>query len=114
MNVNGMCIGEETDGVVSYYGTDALGSVTHVLDASFTVMKTMRYKPYGEVLARSGTTRDSVMQWVGSYGYRATSFPASSHYVRHNFTDKPGLRVQWFDHFIVYQCHPGTICLSCP
>jgi RHS repeat-associated protein len=82
MNVGGRCIGEETDGVVSYYITEALGSVTHVVDESFAVVKTMRYKPYGEVLSRSGTMRDTVMQWVGSYGYRATSFPASSHYVR--------------------------------
>jgi RHS repeat-associated protein len=82
MNVGGRCIGEETDGVVSYYITDALGSVTHLVDESFAVVKTMRYKPYGEILSRSGTMRDSVMQWVGSYGYRATSFPASSHYVR--------------------------------
>ena len=75
-------ISEVTDGVILDYVPDALGSVHTVVDQSAVVVKSMRYKPYGEVLSRSGTVADRHYQWVGSYGYRATFAPSSSHYVR--------------------------------
>lgn len=75
-------ISEVTDGVILDYIPDALGSIHSVIDQDANVVKTMRYKPYGEVLSRSGTVADRHYQWVGSYGYRATFAPSSSHYVR--------------------------------
>jgi RHS repeat-associated protein len=75
-------ISEVTDGVILDYVPDALGSIHSVIDQDANVVKTMRYKPYGEVLSRSGTVADRHYQWVGSYGYRATFAPSSSHYVR--------------------------------
>jgi RHS repeat-associated protein len=75
-------ISEITDGVILDYVPDALGSIHSVIDQDANVVKTMRYKPYGEVLSRSGTVADRHYQWVGSYGYRATFAPSSSHYVR--------------------------------
>jgi RHS repeat-associated protein len=75
-------ISEITDGVILDYVPDALGSIHSVIDQDANVVKTMRYKPYGEVLSRSGTVADRHYQWVGSYGYRSTFAPSSSHYVR--------------------------------
>jgi RHS repeat-associated protein len=75
-------ISEITDGVILDYVPDALGSIHSVIDQDANVVKTMRYKPYGEVLSRSGTVADRHYQWVGSYGYRATFAPSSSHYVK--------------------------------
>jgi RHS repeat-associated protein len=82
ISVNGRMISEITDGVILDYVPDALGSIHSVIDQDANVVKTMRYKPYGEVLSRSGTVADRHYQWVGSYGYRATFAPSSSHYVR--------------------------------
>ena len=82
ISVGGRMISEVTDGVILDYVPDALGSVHTVVDQSAVVVKSMRYKPYGEVLSRSGTVADRHYQWVGSYGYRATFAPSSSHYVR--------------------------------
>jgi RHS repeat-associated protein len=82
ISVGGRIISEVTDGVILDYVPHALGSIHSVIDQDANVLKTMRYKPYGEVLSRSGTVADRHYQWVGSYGYRATFAPSSSHYVR--------------------------------
>jgi RHS repeat-associated protein len=82
ISVGGRMISEITDGVILDYVPDALGSIHSVIDQDANIVKTMRYKPYGEVLSRSGTVADRHYQWVGSYGYRATFAPSSSHYVR--------------------------------
>jgi RHS repeat-associated protein len=82
ISVGGRMISEVTDGVILDYVPDALGSIHSVIDQDANVVKTMRYKPYGEVLSRSGTVADRHYQWVGTYGYRATFAPSSSHYVR--------------------------------
>ena len=52
------------------YLTDALGSVTATVDQSGTVQNTYRYKPYGDLLAKTGTGNDPKFLWVGSQGYR--------------------------------------------
>jgi RHS repeat-associated protein len=82
ISVGGRIISEVTDGVILDYVPDALGSIHSVIDQDANVLKTMRYKPYGEVLSRSGTVADRHYQWAGTYGYRATFAPSSSHYVR--------------------------------
>jgi len=91
ISVNGRMLSEVTDGVILDYVPDALGSIHSVVDQTATVVKTMRYKPYGEVLSRSGSISDRMYQWVGTYGYRATFNYASSHYVRaRHYSQTPG------------------------
>ena len=70
--VNGQIIGETTAGVRTDYMVDALGSVTGTVNQSGQVVNTYRYKPYGALLAKTGTGADPKMGWVGSRGYRAT------------------------------------------
>ena len=90
-SVNGRMLSEVTDGVILDYVPDALGSIHSVVDQTATAVKTMRYKPYGEVLSRSGSISDRMYQWVGTYGYRATFNYASSHYVRaRHYSQTPG------------------------
>jgi len=91
ISVNGRMLSEVTDGVILDYVPDALGSIHSVVDQTATAVKTMRYKPYGEVLSRSGSISDRMYQWVGTYGYRATFNYASSHYVRaRHYSQTPG------------------------
>jgi RHS repeat-associated protein len=80
--VNGAIIGESTAGVRTDYMVDALGSVTGTVNQSGQVMNTYRYKPYGALLAKTGTGTDPKMQWVGSLGYRETGRRQSDVYVR--------------------------------
>ena len=68
LTVNGEIIGESTGGVRTDYLTDALGSVTATVDQSASVVNTYRYKPYGELLAKTGTGSDPIFGWVGSQG----------------------------------------------
>jgi RHS repeat-associated protein len=82
ITVRGRIISEITDGQVLNYHSDMLGNVHMLTDQNGDVVKTMRYKPFGEVLSRVGSIADRAYQWVGSYGYRATTSPSSSHYVR--------------------------------
>ncbi len=49
--------------------SDALGSVTGTLNASQAVVNTYRYKPYGELLAKTGAGLDPRILWGG---YRAS------------------------------------------
>ncbi len=91
VSVNGRMLSEVTDGVILNYVPDPLGSIHSVVDQTATAVKTMRYKPYGEVLSRSGSISDRMYQWVGPYGYRATFNYASSHYVRaRHYSQTPG------------------------
>ena len=64
------------------YLTDALGSVTATLNQSAQVVNTYRYKPYGALLAKTGTGVDPAYTWVGSKGYRQTGNQHSDTYVR--------------------------------
>ncbi len=81
ITIDGMLIGEETNGVMRNYGTDALGSVvTTTLNG--VAENTYRYKPYGGLLAKTGTANDPSFLWNGGSGYRATTLADSTHYVR--------------------------------
>jgi len=82
LTVNGEIIGESTGGVRTDYLTDALGSVTATVDQSASVVNTYRYKPYGELLAKTGTGSDPVFGWVGSQGYAGTGRKYAEQYVR--------------------------------
>ena len=80
--VNGEIVGETTSGVRTDYLVDALGGVTGTVNQSAQVLNTYRYKPYGALLAKTGTAPDPKSQWVGTLGYRATSRAQSDYYVR--------------------------------
>ena len=64
------------------YMTAALGSVTGTVTSVGAVQNTYRYKPYGAVLAQSGTGTAPKFQWVGTAGYRATGQVQAEVYVR--------------------------------
>lgn len=81
-SVNGRILGEASGGTRLDYMTDALGSVTGTVDSSAQVVNTYRYKPYGELLAKTGSGSDPRFRWVGSPGYRQTGNRFSDVYVR--------------------------------
>ena len=79
--VNGRIRAEVTGGTRTGYLPDALGSVTAIVDESGAVQNTYRYKPYGELLAKTGAAADPKFMWVGLWGYRGKA--SSDHkYVR--------------------------------
>ena len=81
ITIDGTLVGEETNGVMRNYGTDALGSVvTTTLNG--VAENTYRYKPYGGLLAKTGTAADPSFLWNGGNGYRATKLTNSEFYVR--------------------------------
>lgn len=84
-SMNGRLIGERDKagltGRIDYL-MDALGSVTATVDQSAQVVNTYRYKPYGGLLAKTGSGSDPKFRWVGSWGYRETSKTFSDVYVR--------------------------------
>ena len=80
--VNGMLIGETSNGVRRGYLPDALGSVVATVDDNGAIENTYRYKPYGGLLAKTGTAADPRFMWVGARGYRSTSTRSSELYVR--------------------------------
>ncbi|MCW5941950.1 MAG: hypothetical protein KIS66_06945 [Fimbriimonadaceae bacterium] len=80
--VNGRTIGETTDGVRTDYLTDALGSVTATVDQSQNVLNTYRYKPYGGLLAKTGSSPDPRFLWTGDTGSRTTGLAYSEQYNR--------------------------------
>jgi len=82
LTVKGEIIGEATGGVRTDYLTDALGSVTATVDQSASVVNTYRYKPYGELLAKTGSGSDPQFGWVGSAGYAGTGRKYAEVYVR--------------------------------
>ncbi len=92
ITIDGMLIGEETNGVMRNYGTDALGSVV-TTSLNGVAENTYRYKPYGGLLAKTGTAADPSFLWNGGSGYRATTLPSASHYVRRRHYS--GTAAQW-------------------
>ena len=81
--VNGEIIGERTAGSPRVdYITDALGSVTATVNQNAQVVNTYRYKPFGGLLAKTGTGPDPAFGWVGTKGYRPTKQNFSDFYVR--------------------------------
>ena len=81
--VAGELIGEKTTGGSrTDYLTDALGSVTATVNQSAQLVNTYRYKPYGSLLAKTGTGADPSYTFVGSKGYRQTGNKYGDTYVR--------------------------------
>lgn len=73
------------------YGVDALGSVTSSMSGD-ALQNTYQYKPYGGLLAKTGSGVDPKFLWVGTLGYRATGVQVSSHYVRaRHYSDATGI-----------------------
>ena len=82
ITIDGMLIGEITPaGEMRNYGTDSLGSVV-TTSLNGVPENTYRYKPYGGLLAKTGTAADPSFLWNGGSGYRATTLPSAGHYVR--------------------------------
>jgi RHS repeat-associated protein len=90
--VNGRMIGESGPSGNRRYLTDALGSVTATVKDG-TVENTYRYKPYGAILAKTGTAPDPKFMWTGDIGSRRTSRKNSDQYnqARHYGTQQ----AQW-------------------
>jgi len=81
VTIDGMLIGEITNGVMRNYGTDALGSVVETV-LNGVEENTYVYKPYGATLAKTGAAADPAFLWNGGSGYRATALINADYYVR--------------------------------
>jgi len=81
ISMDGMLIGEITDGTMTAYGTDASGSVVSTY-TNAGLENAYYYKPYGGLLARTGSAADPRFLWKGSLGYRSTGLSFSDYYVR--------------------------------
>ena len=92
-SVAGEIIAEETGGVRTDYITDALGSIVATVDSSQAVVNTYRYKPYGALLAKTGTGADPRFLWTGNTGSRTTNLNRAEQYNRaRHYSSKLG---QW-------------------
>jgi len=78
----GRLIGEDTNGIRTDYMTDALGSVTGTVNSSQAVVNTYRYKPFGELLAKTGSGADPKFMWNGGTQSRRTGIAYSVRYNR--------------------------------
>ena len=79
---HGMVWGEiSQSGVTTSYGHDAQGSVVETF-SNGGLVNTYRYKPFGGVLAKTGTAPDPRFLWNGGRGYRQTGLSFSGAYVR--------------------------------
>ena len=81
-SVAGEIIAEETGGVRTDYITDALGSIVGTVDSSQAVVNTYRFKPYGALLAKTGTGPDPRFLWTGNTGSRTTNLNRAEQYNR--------------------------------
>ena len=66
-----LCYGNSS-GSRTKYLTDALGSVTATVNSSGEIVNTYRYKPYEQLLAKTGTGEDPRYLWSGNTGSRRT------------------------------------------
>jgi len=82
---NGMILGEQTaTGPQIDYVPDALGSIIAAIDQNSNTTYTAAYKPYGSVLASTGTS--PYFTFVGMQGYLAAAGrPYAEHSVRARF-----------------------------
>lgn len=77
---NGVKIAQVKNGVRTDYLTDALGSVTATKNQSQQIVNTYRYKPYGGLLAKTGTGEDPRYLWTGNTGSRTTNTRFANQY----------------------------------
>jgi RHS repeat-associated protein len=88
--IDGAIVGEQTSAGRINYATDALGSVTGTLVGN-QLVNTYAYKPYGALLASTGSGTAPKQQWVGNLGYRPTGRAQSDYYVRaRHYGSAPG------------------------
>lgn len=62
----------EANGTVHYFHPDGQGSTLALSDTNSVATDQFFYSPYGEVMARTGST-DTPYQWVGGHGVRLAS-----------------------------------------
>lgn len=70
-SVDSSILGSTRSGDRSQYLTDALGSVTAIVDSTGELQQVIRYKPYGDTLDSAGSMSDVKFTWNGSNGYRS-------------------------------------------
>lgn len=81
--VGGKIVGQRSSGSRIDFLTDALGSTIATCSSTGQLVNTYRYRPYGSQLAKSGSSPDPHLMWVGSLGYRLRSERTfSDYYVR--------------------------------
>ena len=57
----------QTQGTLSYYLYDGLGSVVNTASSTGAVQRTWSYEPFGPIRTQSGTTPTNFMQFAGEY-----------------------------------------------
>lgn len=82
-SVNGQIIGEKSAGQVrTDYMVDPLGDVIGTTNKDNSVNRAYRYKPFGALLASSGTGSDPRFRHVGAHGIRDTARVNAEEYMR--------------------------------
>lgn len=106
--VNGEIIGEQTTGQERIdYLTDPLGNVTATIDQNAKVLNRYTYKPFGEVLSKTGTAPDPKFLWVGAHGYRQTGKKYAEVYIRaRSYDTRTG---RWTSRDPLWPRQPGYI-----
>lgn len=79
--VNGQIVGEATGSSFTQYLADAMGSVRATVEGK-RVRNTYVFKPYGELLAKTGTGPDPAFGWTGSSGSRRNNLRYTDQYNR--------------------------------
>lgn len=80
--VGGQVTGQSAGATRTHFLSDALGSVTAIINDAGIPQNTYRYKPYGGILAKSGNMEDPGFLWIGALGYRRNNASATLYYVR--------------------------------
>ena len=68
ITTHGRIRGDSTNGLITRYGTDAVGSVVATYSNN-NIGNTYRYKPYGGVLQSTGSLPNPNFMFLGSLGY---------------------------------------------
>lgn len=80
--LNNRVRGQFAAGIKTIYLSDSIGSTTATADTNGSVLNTYRYKPFGGILAQSGSSPDPAFLWTGASGSYSTKLPVSTQYNR--------------------------------
>lgn len=67
-SINSEVVAEKRGGIRSFYGSDPLGSLVTLYDATGIATDTFTFWPYGEIRTSSGTT-NTPFKFCGTIGY---------------------------------------------
>ena len=82
LTVNGTIYSQKKSGARTHFIHDALGSIAATINDGGSVVNKYTYKPYGELLSKTGVGEDPRFLWVGGTGYRTTGRRWAEKYVR--------------------------------